>query len=299
MPRISIRFWILTLLLVLCSVPPVVLGQSSHTDTSVIEIDVAQFVADEYVHKYYPEFHWINVDHVVIHDIEGSVAAYAFIFSKASSSLRSASDLRNHIIEKTTELKQTRVIVNEGDVLDDQEKKRVISIEEELYNFNNLASIITGATSDSKLILRHFRGLPEFWVESQSLDEDSSSKRFGKALRVFRVIMITPMDFRIVAIEGAATVPATSELRSPAKVLMPDSAYCLHLRKNKAEKISKVRKEREAIANRKQKRLSTLEPAERAQYEKTLQERARAMANRWQKYREMQAIQRTLEEVVQ
>lgn len=297
MSKIAIRLWTLTLFLVLLTVWSSALGQSTAISTSVIKVDVARLVADEYVHKYYPEFRWINVDHIVVHDIEGSVAAYAFIFSKSTTSLRSASDLRNHIIEKSTELKQIRAMVNEGNDNDDQENKRVILIEKELYSFNDIATIITGATSDSKLILNFFRGFPEFWVQLQSLDEVSSSKRFGKALQVSHVIMITPMDFRIVTIEGAAAVQSMGALRSPAKAPIPDSAYCLHLRKNKAEEISNVRKERQAIANRKQRRLNTLEPAKRAKYGKALRDRAKFLADRWQKYREMRAIQKTREGV--
>ena len=81
-------------------------GNSPTAETSIIEIDVARFVAEQYVHKYYPKFQWLNVDHMVIHDIEGSVASYAFIFSKSTSTLRSTTDLQRHIVEKTAILNQ-------------------------------------------------------------------------------------------------------------------------------------------------------------------------------------------------
>ena len=60
-----------------------------------------------------------------------------------------------------------------------------------------------------------------------------------------------------------------------------------------------MRRERQAIKARKQQRFNTLEPVERARYEKALEDRAKAMADKWQQYREMQNSFQESKEVAQ
>ena len=282
-------YTILIFILVFVTLGVVAYGQTPTAATTTIEINLACFVANQYVHKYYPEFQWRAVDHVVLHDIDGAVRAYAFIFAKPDTAFRSPADLQRHILEKSASLREAQEKAANAPPetqIAGVTPDSVVKAEEALYNFSNLATVITGATRDSKLILRHFRGIPEFWVNAEMLDPPTSLRLYGKELQVFRIIMITPMDFRLAASEG--TVQVTPGLRTVAKAALSDSAQCIKVSAKKVESIATVRKERQAIKDRKQRRFNTLEPTERARYEQALQDRAKAMADKWQQYREMQ-----------
>ena len=275
-------------------------GQSPTAGTATVEVDLARFVAGQYVHRYYPEFEWRNLDHMVLYDIDGAVRAYAMVFAKADSPFHSSADLQRHIREKSVQLLQAKekaATSNSEAQAEGETAASVVETEEELYNFDNLATVITGATSDSKLILRHFRGLPRFWVNAETLDADTSVGLYGSPLKVSHVIMITPMDFRLSASEGTKDALTASDVHKAEKATIPESAQILNVTAKSAEKMSAVRKARRSMEARKQQRLNTLEPAKRAKYEKALRNRAKFLADRWQKYREMRAIQKTREGV--
>ncbi|HUU41719.1 MAG TPA: hypothetical protein VMW42_12340 [Desulfatiglandales bacterium] len=275
-------------------------GQTPTTSITTIKVDLASFVASQYVHKYYPEFQWHAVDYMALHDINGSVKAYAFIFAKVSSDINSSEDLQLHIQKKFAMLWQAKA--GQGNAKPDsdsaeQARARVIEAEEALYNYRNLGTVITGATSDSELILNCFRGLPQFWVNAETTDEAATLQRFGKALQIVRIIMITPMDFRLVATKVSETSPLLRDLQSSEKTIFPDTAYVLESRVDKVRVFSDVKKERQAMAVRKQQRLRAFEPAERAEHEKALEDRARAMADKWRYYREMLSNNKKAREV--
>ena len=275
-------------------------GQIPITATTTIKIDLACFVANQYAHRCYPEFQWRIVDHMTLHDIKGFVNAYAFIFTKADSNINSPEDLLLHIQEKSAILWQTKeeqANTKPGSDSAEQARVQVIEAEEALYNFRNFATIITGGTSDSKLILNSFRGLPEFWVNAEALNQVRLLQQFGKARRISQILMISPMDFRLVVIESDGVKPLSTDMRSSQKAIFSDTAKILSSRADKLWSLVEVRKERHTIEARKQQRFNTLELSERAWHEKALQDRAKAMADKWQKYREMQAIQKTREEV--
>jgi len=281
----------LTLCLVLVAVPPVALGQSQISEQVTIDVDLAQFVADQLVHKHYSEFDWRIVDHMTLHDINGYVQAYAFVFAETGSDINSPEDLRLHIQEKSAILGQAKKEQASAEPDTDsavQARVQVIEAEELLYNFRTFATIITGATSDNKLILRHFRGIPEFWVSAEVPNKTTTLEQLGKSQRITHIVMITPMDFRLVVTESGGPKPLSSDIRSFQRTTFSDTAQILATRVGRVRSIAEMRKERLAIAIRKQQRLNTLEPAERARYEKALRDRANAMAEEWQKYREIQ-----------
>ena len=262
-------------------------SQSPSIGTETIEVDLAWFVAEQQVYRYYPEFEWHALDHMTIHDIDGAVKAYAFVFAEAGSDILTAAELREHIQEKSAVLDQAKEQANAEHDSDsaEQARARIIEAEEALYSFQNLATIITGATSDSKLILRHFRGIPEFWVNAEAPNEASDLEQIGKSQRISHIVMITPMDFRIVFTESGGAQPLSTDMRSSQGTTFSDTAQVFGARAGKVRSIVEMREGRQAIEARKQQRLNALEPPKRARYEKALQDRAKAMADKWQQYR--------------
>jgi hypothetical protein len=266
-------------------------GQTLTTTSQIIPLNLARYVASEQVHRNNPPFEWYVLDHMVLHDIGGAVSAYAFIFAKTDTVFQSPAYLQQHIREGSALLREAQEKV--ANAPSDTQvagvtPDSVVEAAETLYNRSDLATVITGATSNSKLILRHFRGIPEFWVDAATLDSQTSSRLYGRVLQVSRVIMITPMDFRLAAFEGseAADTPPPG-LRTVAETTLPDGAQCIKVSSKKIESIGAVRKERQAIVQRKQRRLNTLEPDERTKYEEALRDRAAALDEEWREHRRL------------
>jgi len=259
-------------------------GQTQTNDPVTIDIGLARYVARQHVQRNNQPFEWRSVDHMVLHDTEGGVRGYAFVFAKAETDFRSPADLRRHIEEKSDRLREAQekaANAKLGAQADGQTPAAVVEAEENLYNFNDLATVITGARSDSPLILRHFQGLPEFWVEAETLGSPASVRLYGKSLQVSRVIMITPMDFRLAVSEGAEPLSSKTDLRKAQQPTIPDSSQVLTVHGKNLEKMSAVRKARQDIEARKQQRLNALKPADRQKYEQALTDRGTALAGEW------------------
>ncbi len=272
------------------------------SEATSIKVSLAQYVASRQVHRNNPPFDWQVVDHMVLHDIDGRVRAYAFLFAKVDTAFQSTEDIQRHILEKSALLREAQEEASNappGTQVAGVTPDSVVKAEEALYNFNGLATVITGATSDSKLILRHFRGIPEFWVNAETLTPAVSTRLYGKTLQVSRVIMITPMDFRLAASEGAERALTKADFRKAQKATIPDSAQCIKVSAKKVESIATVRKERQTIKDRKQRRFNTLEPDERARYEKALKDRAKMLAGEWQQKHESWQKSKNEEEIGQ
>lgn len=265
-------------------------GQSPTIGTTTIEVDLAKFVASQHVQRNNQPFEWRNVDHMVLYDVEGSVRGYAFVFAKAETNFRSPTDLQRHIQEKYDRLLEAReqaAIAKPKAQADGQTPPTVVNAEENLYNFKDLATVITGATSDSPLILRHFRGLPEFWVEAETLGSPASARLYGKPLQVSRVIMITPMDFRLTVSEGAERAIASGDLRNTQRGAIPNTVQVLKVHGKKLERMSTVRKAHQDVEARKKQRFNALKPADQEKYQQALQDRSKTLAAEWKKNGEL------------
>lgn len=254
-------------------------GQNATIGTVTIEVELAKFVAGQHVHRNNRPFEWRNVDHMVLYDVEGNVQGYAFVFAKAETTFHSPVDIQQHIQEKYGPLLEAREKAANAKPkvqADGQTSPAVVDAEENLYNFKNIATVITGATSDSPLILRHFRGFPEFWVEAETLGSPASARLYGKSLQVSRVIMITPMDFRLAVSEGAERAITSGNLRTSQKVAIPNTVQVLKVHGKKLERMSTLGKARQDIEARKQQHLNKLKPADQEKYRQSLRDRAKA-----------------------
>ncbi len=247
-----------------------------------IDIELARFVASQHVHRNYQPLKWQSLDCIVLHDTEGAINGYAFVFASAGADFRSAADLQGHVREKTAQLlaaKEKAATTTPELQANGPTPATVVDAEKDLYSFNDLATVITGATTDSPLVLRHFRGLPEFWVEAETSGSVAPMRPDEKTIQVSHVIMVTPMDFRLVAAgEDKAA------LRKPQRAIIPDSARVFKVHSQIAEPMSQVKQAAQQTEARKQRRLNSLKPADRQKYERALKDREKALAAEWQRY---------------
>lgn len=219
----------------------------------VMPLELARYIALEHVHANNQPFAWEQAAHRVLVDIEGQPTAHAFLFAKTGGVLSGADSLADHVAAKAD------------------------ADPDELYAFNDVATVITGTTDDSALILRHFRGIPEFWVEAIRQD----AARGAGSRESTQVIMVTPMDFRLVAVEAGPGVKAMAPAGRPAPVALAKQATTLETHSGKKEKISALRQQAMKREADDQKWLAAADPELRDGMRAAAEEAAADRRSRW------------------
>lgn len=265
---------ILTFLLLLVGLRFGAHGQIQTNTPAIIEVELARFVASQHVLTNNQPYQWHALDHMVLYDIDGNPNAYAFVFAKADSRFKVPADLRRHVEagalgSATNHLGQTQSSVNADD---------------ETFAFDNLATVITGATTDSPLILRHFRGAPEFWIDAIKMEIPGAAKQQASRKAATHVIMVTPMDFRLVSTEAQAT-PAAEPGKQATAVPLAASAETLAVQSKKAERISALLQQKQERDTRARQRFDSMRPEQRQRHENALRERSESLRNQWESNR--------------
>jgi len=253
----------LTLLLVLLF-PFSGLAQGIATNVALIPVGLAQHVASEHVHANNQPFLWQSLDSMILYDIDGNPNGYAFIFAKAQSRFNGPVALRQHVTDHAA-------------ATANQEPNGQSPSDNDLFAFDELATVITGATSESPLILRHFRGTPEFWIEAVKLD---ASRRVG-AKESTRAVMVTPMDFRFVSMEGKAATETVGASEQVAAISLAASAETIAVHSRKVERISALRQRAQDREIRARKRIESMTPEQRQRHEAAQQERKDFLRSQW------------------
>ncbi|MEK6927061.1 MAG: hypothetical protein AABX11_01375 [Nanoarchaeota archaeon] len=87
---------------------------------------------------------WIPLGYLQSNDINGEKNYYVFIFVKDGFNLNTLDKLKSNILTAQSE--------------------------EDKYQFNDVATIVVSAIKEEKQLIRHFRGLPEYFVEEDNIE---------------------------------------------------------------------------------------------------------------------------------
>ena len=109
-----------------------------------IPADVAQAVAEDTVARSFPGEEWTCWGQAVVEDAqtEGETAAWAFFFANPGSGFETEEAVREAILDGAD------------------------GTDGESGLYSSTATVVTGARDTDSLVLRHFRGLPDWWQES-------------------------------------------------------------------------------------------------------------------------------------
>ncbi len=172
---------------------------------TLVSLDLAKAVGAVRLSKFYPGFNWVFVGNIITYDMYGDQAGYVLIFRKDTYGLNTLEKL-----ESNTQTAQS-----------DNEK----------YQFDNVATIMTGAMKEDKLILRHFRGVPEFFGKREEIRAYVESNYPGKTIG--RVISLTPMSFGYEIINRNSG-KATGDMISNNKIIsLPNEIARVEKNKNR------------------------------------------------------------------
>jgi hypothetical protein len=245
-------------------------GQAQTTTPTIVEVGLAQHVATQHVHANNQPYQWHALDYIVLYDIDGNPNAYAFVFSKTESRFKVPIDLRRHMEARMPSAGSKQLKQAQGSVDTDNN----------LFAFDDLATVITGATTDSSLILRHFRGLPEFWIEAAKVRISGASGKQADRTPV-NIIMVTPMDFRLLAVNKGASVTHPSAAKPTSRISVLDSDQTVGVESKKVERISALRQQKQERDTRSRQRIDSMTADQNKRQEEALRQRYKSLRNQW------------------
>lgn len=138
---------------------------------NAVPTDVAQAVALSQVNKNNTPFNWVSVGYYPMYRSSGEVNYYAFVFRKAEFTKLTTLDSLEQNASKYSDTTQ------EGS--------------DNKYQFNDIASVLTGAFDGDSLIIRHYRGIPEIVGKKAELKEYVENKYQSKTIG--NIIADSPM----------------------------------------------------------------------------------------------------------
>ena len=259
--------------------------------THIINVDVAQLVADDYLPKYYPG-NWVFFNSFILYDLEGIPAAHAIVFRDANSKITTVEDLNltmNEIrVKRDQRLAHLLQIQEKTDLSENLKgdelsrlKQVVNKLKRALYQPDNFATVITGATETSRLLIRCYRGIPTFLAKKDDIEMKLSSQYPDKILHLGRVIYFNPLDIRYEVKEGDG-----NGIDKLGQQVFDDS-YLISISEDKMELISVAAArevQRKNIAN-KEKNLHGMSTENKRRLEESEIEKQQHNKNRWAQYR--------------
>ena len=95
------------------------------------------------------------------------------------------------------------------------------------------------------------------------------------------VIMVTPMDFRLVTIEGGVSVAAASTAKHASIVSLSSSDVTVAVQSKKVERMSALRQQKQERDTRSLSRFDSMPAEQKQRHEAALRERSEALRTQW------------------
>ena len=135
-----------------------------------------------------------------------------------------------------------------------------------LYKWDNFATVITGATNTSSLVIDHYRGLPPIFVNKKDFQKSLKSDYPDKNLELGRILFLSPTGI--------------------TQQLSAESSYAIDIKSKSLEKISILKEKIQKSEDRKARKRDLMTPEERELYDKGIKIREKENISKWQKYKD-------------
>ncbi len=211
-----------------------------------VPTDIALAVALNHVNKNNTPFNWVSVGYYPIYGSSNELNYYAFVFRKAEFSKFTTSDSLEQNASKYSDATQ-----------DERDKK---------YQFSDVASVLTGSAYGDSLIMRHFKGIPEFVGKKIEIKKYVENKYPDKTIG--NVISDSPMGKMYFEIVNKSNNRATGE------IIGLDFAVTSK---------SELESYQTEINNRKNRKYMSFDQKECESYKQALLEREKDLKNQWSK----------------
>ena len=167
---------------------------------------MAAFAAADYLPAFYPGT-WVLFDNIVAYDSDGLPAAYIVIFRDPNCPIEIPDTLGQWLQEQAgeiAELDRKLTILNtsknspkeEKDILVEELQAIRRSKLRKSYCTSDFVTVVTGATVDSKVLIRCYRGLPEVLVKKPNLQNKLQAKYPNRDFKLNKILFLGPADLR-------------------------------------------------------------------------------------------------------
>jgi hypothetical protein len=185
----------------------------------IVDINVAIIAAADYLPSYYPG-DWQYFDHFVCYDINGVPAAYTIIFRDPNALLADMNELNTSMENLRQRHRDTENRISERlaalppqDANSDETLKSIRKEKSKLirsqYFTGAFATVMTAAVETEPVLLRCYRGLPDFLVKQAEMQEQVEANFPDQKFKLQHLIYFNPVDIRYEVSETEAAVKAT------------------------------------------------------------------------------------------
>jgi hypothetical protein len=217
-------------------------------EPNIIDPNVAILAATDYLPSFYPGA-WEYFNHITCYNLNGVPAAYAVIFRDPNSTIKTWDDLTAWLQKASDELgeldKQTKIIEasqetpeNKEKLLKERNAEKTRALRQS-YRSMDFATVMTGATETSPVLIRCYKGLPAFLVKKPVLEAELTANYSD--LQLGRLLYFDPLDIRYEAVLKKAIQAGSKEVS--------DDSYTIALVKGKKD-FRKIADERQKLKER-------------------------------------------------
>ena len=273
---------------------PNISGQAPLT-VKVIEINLAVFVAEDYLLAFYPG-DWVVFDRLVSYGLDGTPAAYFIVFRDPSSPIKTPQELSN-FLERTFDkqddlLKQIEAWSESEDLSEEQKTKllkdlrtRVKRLKSSAYLVKDFATVITGAMEESPPIIRCYKGLPEILIKKAVLKRELAVEHRDKKLRLGRIIYLDPLDIQFEVVANPTqqeTIISGSEAVGQSPI---QESYIMPPKEKRLIRMKTLRKKLKGHSSQKEKTLAKMNDEQRRSLKQAEKAKKAHRISQWEKFR--------------
>ncbi len=212
-----------------------------------VSTNVAQAVALNQVNRNNTPFNWVSVGYYPMYGSSGEINYYAFVFRKTE------------YIEFTTLDSLEQNASKYSDTTQDGSDKK--------YQFNDVASVLTGAASGDALIIRYYRGIPEIVGKKVEIKKYVENKYSDKTIG--NIISDSPMGKMYFEIVNKSNNGVTGEIIGLDYAVTSKSELANY---------------QTDVKNRKNKQYMSFDQKKCNSYKQALIEKEEDLKNQWGKY---------------
>lgn len=262
----------------------------------IVDFNVAFIAATDYLPCYYPG-DWEYFDHFICYDINGVPATYSIIFRDPNALITdmnelniSMGNLRQRYKDIETRISEKLVALPQQDANNDEtikslrrEKNKLIRSQ---YFTGAFATVMTSASQTEPVVLRCYRGLPEFLVKQRELQKELDANT--PKLKLGRLIFLNPVDIRYEAVPPQKLTMSQDvrEMKKPQKQNIKDDSLLLSFKgeKKELEKVSKQRLQRQQMQQQKKLMDEKLSKEQQERIEQGILAAKKHNASNWAEY---------------
>jgi len=174
------------------------------TKPNTLDPNLAAFAAADYLPAFYPG-NWEFFNHLVCYDLDGQPAAYVIIFRDPNSTIKTWEEVTAQLRKASDELdeldRQIRIIQASQETPQEDKDKLIkertaqrTSTLRKSYLSGDFAIVVTGATDQSELLIRCYRGLPEIIVKQPDMQKELNKKYPNTEFEFGQIIYLSSSD---------------------------------------------------------------------------------------------------------